>query len=205
MQRPLPTGLTDCFLWCEDLGFGWHTRPTMDYTGSYFQKYRELDATEMGAALTRARLDLVRRHHNGPLVDIGIGGGRFVEESGAQGFDVNPEAVEWLEARGSFCDPYGDPVEAVTCWDSLEHLEDPSDLVFQVDQWVFVSMPIYQDEAHCRASKHYKPGEHVWYFTHDGLIEWFRRQGFFCMESSEVESELGREGIRSYAFRRAHN
>ncbi|HBO2877722.1 TPA: hypothetical protein NH523_006434, partial [Pseudomonas aeruginosa] len=93
MTHALPPGLTDCLLWSEELGMGFHPRPPMDYTGPYFEKYQLLDATPMGAALTRARIDLVRRHFTGQVVDIGIGGGRFVTESGAMGFDVNPEAV----------------------------------------------------------------------------------------------------------------
>ncbi|WP_254814742.1 hypothetical protein [Pseudomonas aeruginosa] len=62
MTNALPPGLTDCLLWSEELGMGFHPRPPMDYTGPYFEKYQLLDATPMGAALTQARIDLVRRH-----------------------------------------------------------------------------------------------------------------------------------------------
>ncbi|MFA1636732.1 hypothetical protein ACDY95_24920 [Achromobacter ruhlandii] len=31
---------------------------------------------------------------------------------------------------------------------------------------------------------------------------WMKAQGFACMEHNEAETELGREGIRSYAFMR---
>jgi len=49
MTKCLPTGLTDCLLWSEELGMGWHPREPMDYTGSYFKNYQNLDATPMGA------------------------------------------------------------------------------------------------------------------------------------------------------------
>ena len=39
----------------------------MDYSGPYFE-YQLLDATPMGAALTQARIDLVRRHFDGQVV-----------------------------------------------------------------------------------------------------------------------------------------
>ena len=108
----------------------------------------------MGAALTQARIDLVRRHFDGQVVDIGIGGGRFVTESGAMGFDVNPEAVDWLKAQERYYDPYQHHAEAVTCWDSLEHIPEPEKLLDHVGEWLFVSMPIYKDQADCLASKH---------------------------------------------------
>ncbi|MND98565.1 hypothetical protein D3C80_909240 [compost metagenome] len=204
MTNALPPGLTDCLLWSDELGYGWHGRQPMDYSGPYFAKYQQLDATPMGAALTQARLDLVRRHFVGQVVDIGIGGGRFVTEAEAMGFDVNAEAVAWLERQGRFYDPYRHHAEAVTCWDSLEHIPEPEKLLAQVGEWLFVSMPIYDSQAHCLQSKHYKPGEHIHYFTLNGFITWCQRQGFELVEINQVESELGREGITSFAFRRMH-
>lgn len=200
MTNALPPGLTDCLLWSDELGMGYHPRPPMDYRGPYFEKYQALDATDMGAALTRARVELVRKHFNGQVVDIGIGGGRFVTEAHAMGYDVNPEAVAWLGER--YYDPYLHHAEAVTCWDSLEHIQSPEALLDHVGQWLFVSMPIYKSQADCLASKHYKPGEHVWYWTLQGFCDWCARQGFELMEINHAESELGREGITSFAFRR---
>ena len=201
MTTALPIGLSDCLLWSDELGMGYHPRPPMDYTGPYFAKYQALDATDMGAALTKARVDMVRRHYTGQVVDIGIGGGRFVTEAQAMGFDVNPEAVAWLGER--YYNPYTNHAEAVTCWDSLEHIQQPEALLDHVGEWLFVSMPIYKDQADCLTSKHYKPGEHVWYWTMPGFIGWCERQGFELMEINRAESELGREGISSFAFRRA--
>ncbi|HCL4036308.1 TPA: hypothetical protein N2C03_007037, partial [Pseudomonas aeruginosa] len=106
MTHALPHGLTDCLLWSEELGMGFHPRPPMDYSGPYFEKYQALDATPMGAALTAARVDMVQRHFDGEVLDVGIGGGRFVIESGGKGFDVNEEAVQWLKSRNAYADPY---------------------------------------------------------------------------------------------------
>lgn len=202
MTSALPNGLTDCLLWSEELGMGYHPRPPMDYSGPYFEKYQALDATPMGAALTAARVEMVQRHCQGTVVDIGIGGGRFVLESGGCGYDVNAEAVAWLRDRERYFDLYANPTEAITCWDSLEHIPEPEKLLAQVGEWVFVSMPVYLSQRDCLNSKHYKPAEHLWYWTQSGLIAWFARQGFGCVEINERESELGREGITSFAFRR---
>ncbi|HBO3538609.1 TPA: methyltransferase domain-containing protein [Pseudomonas aeruginosa] len=203
MTASLPHGLTDCLLWSEELGMGFHPRPPMDYSGPYFEKYQALDATPMGAALTAARVDMVRRHFDGEVLDVGIGGGRFVIESGGNGFDVNEEAVQWLKSRNAYADPYKG-VAAITCWDSLEHVPDPEALVRSVGEWVFVSMPVYKDQADCLKSKHFKPGEHLHYWSVRGLIGWFAKMNFGCVEINERESDLGREGITSFAFRRFH-
>lgn len=203
MTASLPHGLTDCLLWSEELGMGFHPRPPMDYSGPYFEKYQALDATPMGASLTAARVDMVQRHFDGEVLDVGIGGGRFVIESGGKGFDVNEEAVQWLKSRNAYADPYKG-VAAITCWDSLEHVPDPEALVSSVGEWVFVSMPVYKDQADCLKSKHFKPGEHLHYWSVRGLIGWFAKMNFGCVEINERESDLGREGITSFAFRRFH-
>lgn len=202
MTHALPPGLTDCLLWSEELGMGYHPRPPMDYSGAYFEKYQQLDATPMGAALTRARVELVRKYTAGVVVDIGIGGGRFIMECDALGYDVSQEAKEFLSQECRFFDPYRHPVPAITCWDSLEHIPDPEALLAAVSEWLFVSMPIYESQADCLASKHYKPGEHLWYWTLPGFVAWCERQGFELIEINQAESELGREGITSFAFRR---
>ena len=204
MTNALPPGLTDCLLWSEEHGMGYHPRAPMDYSGPYFTKYQALDATEMGQALTAARVGMVRRHHQGELVDIGIGGGRFVLEADGHGYDVNGEAVMWLQQQDRYRDPYTGRVQALTFWDSLEHIPEPEKIVARAEQWVFVSMPIYASQSACLASKHFKPGEHLWYWTQKGLIAWFARAGFGCVEINDKESELGREGITSFAFRRFH-
>lgn len=202
MSVNLPSFLTDTLLWSAEFGMGWHTRPPMTYEGPYFEKYLVMDAAPMGAELTAARVDMVRRHTDLPVVDIGIGGGRFVTESGGFGFDVNADAVAWLNERDAYFDPYKSHCEVITCWDSLEHIPDPVALIDRVSEWVFVAMPIYKDLQDCLNSKHYRPGEHIWYWTHQGLILWFHNIGFECVEVNDQETTIGREGIKSYAFKR---
>jgi len=206
MTQSLPVGLTDCLLWSPEKGYGWHSRPAMLYSGDYFAHYQKLDNTKMGALLTRARLDLVGKYCK-PIdtVDIGIGGGRYVQESGGWGYDVCADAVTWLRDNGYYRNPYSDAmgdVKAITCWDSLEHIPDPQALLAEVREWLFVSLPVFEDADDVLSSKHYKPGEHLWYFSSTGFINWCAEQGFECVEMNRVESDLGREGIMSFAFKR---
>lgn len=202
MTQSLPPGLTNTFLWSEELGYGWHTAPAMHYDSGYFAHYQKLDATPMGAALTKARIELVSKFTTPSYgCDIGIGGGRYVNESGGFGFDVCPDALSWLEDRGCLAEQeYG--LQVATCWDSLEHIPEPEKLLARVREWLFVSMPIYKDMHDVLTSKHYKPGEHLHYWTLAGFIAWCERQGFEVQEVNHAEEELGREGITSFAFRR---
>lgn len=176
----------------------------MLYGGEYFAHYQKLDATPMGGLLTKARLELVGKYISpAEVVDIGIGGGRFVEESGGCGYDVCSDAVAWLQDLRAYIDPYkGHPVRAITCWDSLEHIPEPEKLLAQVREWLFVSLPICETAAEWGESKHMKPGEHLHYWSLQGFIRWCGLQGFECMEVNHAETELGREGITSFAFKR---
>lgn len=193
-------------VWWPERGMGFHPEPPMDYTGDYWENYRNLDDSPMGKALTQERVRMVRRHVDPvSVIDIGIGGGRFVEAAGCDGYDVNPIATEWLGNRGALRDPY-DGCAHISCWDSLEHIPNPKELVDCVSGYVFVSMPIYESGEAVLKSRHFKPGEHLWYWTHRGLINWFDAMGFDCVEHNTNESLLGREGIGSYAFvRRRQN
>lgn len=201
MTQSLPVGLTDTFVWSDQKGYGFHTRPAMLYTGDYFEHYQKLDNTKMGMLLTRARLTLVSKYTDtSRVVDIGIGGGRFVQESGGYGFDVCEAAVKWLGKN--FVDPYKQKVSSVTCWDSLEHIPEPEKLLAQVKDWLFVSLPVCDTQAEWLQSRHFKPAEHIHYWSAQGLIAWCAEQGFECVEMNRVESDLGREGIMSFAFKR---
>ncbi|MXF29030.1 hypothetical protein FQ043_24860, partial [Escherichia coli] len=79
------------------------------YDAAYFARYQQMAATPMGQALTRARIQLVARHWSGPVLDVGIGAGQFVEaRPQTQGYDVNPAGIAWLKQRGAWRDLYSD-------------------------------------------------------------------------------------------------
>lgn len=186
--------------WLPELGVGYYPVEDQPYDAAYWDKYRVMDQSPMGFTLTQARVEMVRKHYSGPLVDIGIGGGAFVTaRAQTSGFDINPNAVEWLKSRGLYAEP---PCRAVTFWDSLEHIHDPRALLAGVSEWAFVSMPIYDDVAHVLRSKHYRKDEHCWYFTADGLARFMGEMGFRLVDWNDNETRIGRDDILSFAFRR---
>lgn len=180
----------------------------MPYDAAYFERYQAQSDTEMGRALTKARVDLVDRHYDSSyeLLDVGIGSGAFVNLcSTGYGFDVNPWALDWLYKNGIFGDLYAEKWECLTFWDSLEHIERPDLAVAQATAYVFVSIPTFMGAEHCMMSKHFRKDEHIWYWTADGFAEWMAKQGFEELERNVMETELGRQGITSYAFKRVRD
>ena len=204
MRKSLPNGWEDSLIWCPEKEIGFHPREPMSYEHDYWEKYLVMDNSPMGEALTAARKELVDFYYRGDIVDIGIGGGKFVDAMGARGFgfDVNPDAINWLMANSRFCDPYAGHVDAISCWDSLEHIPDPEALIAQVRQFVFLSIPVFNNPSTITKSKHYRPGEHIWYWSDWGLVKWFSELGFILVEKNNMESDLGREAISTYVFRR---
>ena len=204
MQKSLPSGWGDSLIWCPEKGIGFHPADPISYEHDYWEKYIGYDNSPMGEALTAARKELVDFYYRGDIVDIGIGAGRFVSSMGASGFgfDINENAVSWLMANNRFRDPYSSRVDAISCWDSLEHIPVPEALIDQVNKWVFVSLPIFNNPATITKSKHYRPGEHIWYWSDSGLVKWFSDLGFVLVEKNNMETELGREDISTYVFRR---
>ena len=190
-------------IWLPTPGFGFLPLTGVPYDAAYFEHYAGLADTIIGLRLNAARRAMVARHWDADVTDIGIGCGQFVaSRARTTGFDINPVGVTWLEARGKFHDPYAVAVDAVTFWDSLEHIPDPAPLLANVRHWVFVSLPIFRDLPHVLRSKHYKPGEHYWYFTDAGFVSFMAAHGWRLVERNLEETEIGREDIASYAFKR---
>jgi len=156
------------------------------------------------------RCDLVERFWRGPVVDVGIGSGAFlttrtrVAASAARdrGYDINRAGYRWLLERKLYCNPYTFEFYAVTMWDVLEHIEDFGSLLANVRRWVFLCLPIFQDQEHALRSKHFRPDEHCWYFTEPGLVHVMGLHGFELKHSDDRESRRGREDILSFVFRR---
>jgi hypothetical protein len=188
-----------------DCGVGWYPVTGQPYNGAYFEKYCGYGRTKMGRDLNKARLDFVGRYYPaGMLCDVGIGSGSFINarRQTTFGFDVNPAAIEWLKHRGLLVDPCLVRFPAVTLWDALEHIEDFSALLRNCKQWLFLSLPVFRDREHAERSKHFRPDEHFWYFTANGLTHLLDLFGFELVAQNDMETLLGREDIGTFAYRR---
>lgn len=194
--------------WWPEIGIGWYPVEAgiEPYDAEYFARFDRDAQTPIGRALMMARCDFVDRHYQGMLVDVGIGSGAFIErrshEQTTWGYDVNPAGIKWLEERKLFADPYRAPFDAMTLWDVLEHIPYYPPLLANVHKWLFVSTPIFRDAEHVLRSKHFRPDEHCWYWTKPGLVYAMKQCGFVLVSESTVETDLGREDIGTFAFRR---
>ena len=200
--------------WFPEAGFGYFEVQGAPYDAAYFARYREQAETPIGRSLMAARVQLVRRHvgdialAQGPVLDVGIGSGAFVEACWAEGiaacgFDVNPAGVAWLQRNSAFAPLYtGRRYPVLTFWDSLEHIREPQLALAACGGWAFVALPIFRDAEHVLASKHYRRDEHYWYFTRDGFRRFAQAEGFDVVDIVATETALGREDIETFVLRR---
>lgn len=181
------------------------------YNKETFMRLRERDKSETAQKINQFRLSLVNKYanHGGYILDIGIGAGTFMDLHGhCLGFDINPYAVKLLKNRGLFFDPYHDDfgearISAVTFFDSLEHIVDPSRILDRLTkQLVFVSTPIFYNVRHMMNSKHFKPVEHVWHFTRKYFGFYMEGCGFRIIEERADETLLGRTDIKTFVLRK---
>jgi hypothetical protein len=175
------------------------------YDDSYFNKCASYEDSQIALDINRGRIDFVEKHYRGDLLDIGIGCGEFIKKRpNTYGYDVNPAAIQWLLEQGIFRDVLSD-FYAFAFWDVLEHIENPADYFLNMNQgsFVFVRLPIFTDLLRIRESKHYRPGEHLYYWTRTGFTAWMSQHGLNLIGMDTFEMKAGRESIYSFAFRKA--
>lgn len=175
---------------------------TISYDQDYFSKYESYKGTDVSKKIHDTRVGLVKKYHPGRILDIGVGNGDFIEAHGnCHGYDINPVAASWLKRERI----YNENIElfdAFSMWDVIEHIPAPSEYFNRMKQgsYLFTSIPIFENLSDIRKSKHYKPGEHLYYFTEKGFLFYMSRNRFSLIDSNDNETKVGREGIMSFAF-----
>lgn len=179
---------------------------SVEYGKDYFEKYIGYEGADIALRINEFRVSFTNPNCE-CLLDIGIGSGEFIKNSKVKtyGFDINPYAIQWLQERAIYCDPYeGIPeeIKGITMWDALEHFPEPSRFLnlLRSGMHIFLSIPIFEDLLTLKQSKHYKPNEHYYYFTENGMIKYFQDLGFSLVETSRGETTAGRESIGSFHF-----
>jgi len=182
---------------------------TASYDEDYFNKCAGYEDKEIALKINAGRIAMVNEYAGADVnvLDVGIGSGEFIKKrQHTFGFDVNPVAVEWLESCGLSVNSITDfkRFSAFTFWDVLEHIERPALYFSQMEggSFLFVSIPIFSNLKHIRQSRHYRPGEHLYYFTETGFIDWMAMYGFQLLDRQDFEIKAGRDNILSFAFRK---
>lgn len=195
---------------CEEMGVAYQAdmTPVVAYDSAYLGKCRAYKGGEIARAVNAGRCDLLSRHlpRGSKILDIGAGAGEFMEAAEKAGFvtfgyDVIPAVVVDLVIKKKFS-LSGCGFDGLTLWDSIEHMTRPGSffLGLQSGVTVFVSMPVFDDLFSIRKSKHYRPGEHLYYWTRSGFIGWMAAYGLYLVEESKHEIVAGRESIGAFVF-----
>jgi hypothetical protein len=194
-----------------NLQHGWAYQPNpveIDYSKDYFENYIKYENSKIGKELNNFRCEIAQKYSNN-ILDIGIGSGTFLKQLEVKkaGFDINPFGVEWLNNQNLFFDPYAVseiPFDCITFWDVIEHIQEPINIFKRIKKGAFLitSIPIFDSIEKVHLSKHYKPNEHLYYFTTKGFVWMMGKYGFDFIEIRSDETRIGRENILTFVFRR---
>lgn len=177
------------------------------YDDDYLLKFEAYDPF-ISATVNAGRCAMLARHlsKGASVLDVGAGDGSFVRAARVAGFeaygvDPIPKAAHDLREAGLYAD---DPAEfdAVTMWDVAEHMDNPGAILHPAPAFLFASVPVFDDFSQIRASRHYRPGEHLYYWSPQGFIDWVALYGFRLLERSAHETDAGRDSIGAFAFRK---
>jgi hypothetical protein len=182
------------------------------YDSAYLEKYRQYASTDLGRALTAKRVEALRIAHDflglfdqSRVLDVGCAAGAFVaaaNEAGfdAYGYDVMPQAMDALGNRAALP---SDGAHICTFWDSLEHMVDPESALRWASRGILVSIPVAETREEWLSSRHFRPGEHLHYWSRAGFVQWVRqRSELRLLWDSDFETVLGRDRIHTYLFGR---
>ena len=173
------------------------------YTDDYFKNFKAYD-DDIARRVNDARRYFVNKHWPKRVIDVGAGDCRFVKaRQSTYGFDINPKAKKLLKQIGLY-NSMLNRFKAMTMWDVIEHCPNPETYLKRVPKqgYFFASLPIFQDLSKIRESKHYRPNEHLYYFTDEGFVWYMGLYGFRLLERSDHEVKCGRESIGAYAFKK---
>ena len=185
---------------------------TPEVTAHYGQQYihDRYDAYPTTEAMSYLRLGYLKSFcPKGKLLDVGYGNGSFVKAALKAGFDAYGNDVHHADygVREVELENH-ENWDVVTFFDSLEHFPD-----FRVvrglarrAKWILVSFPCRPRWfPHKRDWKHYRPGEHLHYFTLCSLATLFYTHTLYtCVDLEDtIRGRLsgGEQSIQTALFK----
>jgi len=181
---------------------------TAEYNYEYVHdRYESYPTTD---AMSHLRLGFVRAFHPKPgrLLDVGYGNGSFLKVAERAGYETFGNDVHGCGEKFGIREVNlnGAVWDVVTFFDSLEHfssLELPRHVCSQAST-VIVSVPaIPEDEKDIPGWKHYRPGEHLHYFTRQSLDAFMHpkvRKGCLNLEDTIRGDRGGQWNVMTAAF-----
>ncbi len=155
-------------------------RVSMVYDASYAHQYDHRPHEEM----SRLRWGFIQRHlalrSGSRVLDIGYGNGAFLkhaQRAGMEIFGIDLHGEDFGIPEVSYSSPID--YDLVCFFDSIEHLPHFDDILLLNARHVIVSVPDTPELllSQPRSWRHYKPGEHLHYFSRDSLDLLIHRWG----------------------------
>ena len=191
---------------CDHL-FQWPATITAKYDAAYLAKYAAYPTKE----ISYLRVGFVRAFvDGGRLLDVGCGRGDFVRAARAAGFDASGYDIHGQPVGAPMVERLDDasPWGVVTFFDSLEHFDDlrPVRELVRRTAAIIVACPFRPATFPAnREWKHYRPGEHLHYFSAASLARLFSGHRLI-MESNVEDAVRGKRAretnIATYVFKR---
>ena len=130
------------------------------------------------------------------VLDYGCGCGWF--RAYRNGAHVDTYDVMDVPQTGITKDKY----DLVCFWDVLEHIEDLTQVKSLIEKsgYTAITVPIKPENVEMEKWKHYKPGEHVRYYTFEDMINWMGSCGKSLVKSGTPECPP-RTDIYSFLFK----
>lgn len=154
---------------------------SVSYDADYARQYD----TRPVKAMSKVRWDFIQTHLSLPVgsrvLDVGYGNGAFLKHARAAGMKIHGIDVHSEDFGIPHVD-FDTPLmfDLICFFDSLEHFPDFSPIFKLKSRHVIVSLPNTPSFVLSRpwAWRHFKPGEHLHYFSHESLDAFMRCWGF---------------------------
>lgn len=174
-------------------------RVPFHYSRQYQEKYKKMPEHELSYLRLSLILPLVSKDSR--ILDYGCGNGAFLDILRFVGLDATGFNAHDQIPAGRF--------DVVTMFDVLEHLDDPREIFTIAPEYFIVSVPDFKavtsGSVEMRQWRHYKPDEHIHYFSFMALRRYFRLNGYECVDESHIEDFIRRAphpNILTCIFRR---
>lgn len=169
-----------------------------EYVSSRYDTYPTTGAmSELRWSLILSKIDPMAQNIDSVL-DFGCGNGDFLKRCWVQIGNNKLYAIEASDyPLGKLINRVEEPVpcDLFTCFDSLEHLEDPRALLAKVQSpYVCISLPWCHERTlgmeWFMGWKHRRPGEHLWHFDHISLPALLSEFGYKLIYCGNPEDEI---------------
>lgn len=159
------------------------------YNSVYAERFKQRAKTALGKKIIRSRWSLVEKYCKGNLnlLDYGCASGAFHKASkngfNTSGYDINPNY--------GYINCPDDRVDILTMWDVIEHLHDPSTVLNKFKpKYLFLCTPNVEAASELAEWKHYRPDEHLHYFSLKTLTELLNKHSYRVLEHNFIEGAL---------------